>query len=73
MEERLEALEDALWHTGETISALKVLGGFEDIIAALESTDAELRCQIDAAEQEVTKAYAAEDRAMEREYWRSVI
>lgn len=56
MEERLEALEDAMWHASEMIEALKRIGGYEDIIDALEDTSYELEYAADEAEKEVDRA-----------------
>lgn len=73
MEERLEALENALWYTTELMSALKEVGGHDDMVTALEGTESELRCQIEEAEQRQHEAYVEERRQMTQDYWRSVI
>lgn len=56
MEERLEALEDAMWHASEMIEVLKRIGEYEDMVGALEDTSNELRCAADEAEKEVDRA-----------------
>ena len=72
-EERLEAFEDAMWHASEMIEALKRIGGYEDIIGALEDTSNELQYAADEAEKEVVAAQERERREEERDYWRSVL
>ena len=73
MEERLDALEDAMWHASEMVEALKRIGGYEDMIGALEGTIDELQYAADEAEKEVSAAQERERREEERDYWRSVI
>ena len=72
-EERLEALEDAMWHASEMVEALKRIGGYEDMIGALEGTIDELQYAADASEKEVVAAQERERREEERDYWRSVL
>ena len=73
MDEKRDALDEALWYVGETAKALAQLGGFEDAIAALEETGHELQLQIDDLDEAIRIRDERELRAMNREYWRSVI
>lgn len=72
--ERLEAVESAIYALEDAIRAVKTLG--EDHTSdqeCLSSMMGEMQEEYSAIHAEIEAADAANDAAMEREYWRAVI
>lgn len=74
MYDKLEALESALYALDDAISAVKELGAkYSNDLNCLEIIKGEYQGEHEAISAKIREEEAREQRALEREYWRSAM
>lgn len=71
--EREELILDAQYHLKEALDAYRQMGEHEDDMGVLHDMLAELDSELVVTSDRLWQEQQSEDRAMTRDYWRSVL